>query len=72
MTVTWPTARFAIEVDGLTWHSSRYRFERDHRKDNALRRARIEVMRIVRRDGRGRSHAVIAEVTRELALRGGL
>jgi hypothetical protein len=29
-------------------------------------------MRIVRRDVRERSHAVIADVTRELALRGGL
>lgn len=68
----WPKARFAIEVDSFKWHSSRYRFERDHRKDNELRRAHIEVMRIVRRDIRERSHAVIADVTRELALRGGL
>jgi hypothetical protein len=30
----WPAARFALEVDSHGFHSSRYRFERDRRKDN--------------------------------------
>jgi very-short-patch-repair endonuclease len=68
----WPAARFAVEVDSFKYHSSRYRFERDRRKDNALRRADIEVMRIVRRDILERSHALIADITRALARRGGL
>jgi very-short-patch-repair endonuclease len=68
----WPAARFAVEVDSYGFHGSRYRFERDRRKDNALRRAHIEVMRIVDREITERSHAVIADVTRELARRGGL
>jgi hypothetical protein len=34
----------------------RYRFERDRRKDNDLRRAEIEVMRIIRREITHRSH----------------
>jgi len=66
----WPAARFVVEVDGYRWHSSRYRFERDRRKDNDLRRADIEVMRVVRREIIERSHGVIADVARSLARRG--
>ncbi len=66
----WPDARFALEVDGYRFHSSRYRFERDRRKDNDLRRAGIEVMRIVAREIKERSYALIADVTRSLARRG--
>jgi very-short-patch-repair endonuclease len=61
----WPAARFALEVDSHGFHSSRYR-----RKDNQLRRAGIEVMRIVRRELTDRSHGIIADVTRELTKRG--
>ncbi len=68
----WPDARFVVEVDGYTFHSSRYRFERDRRKDNVLRRADIEVMRVVRREITQRSHGLIADITRSLARRGGL
>jgi very-short-patch-repair endonuclease len=59
-----------VEVDGPGFHSARYRFERDRRKDNELRRADIEVMRIVRREITDRSHGLIADVTRELTRRG--
>ena len=68
----WPTAHFAVEVDSYRFHGSRYRFERDRRKDNALRQAHIEVMRIVDHEITDRSHALVADVTRELARRGGL
>jgi very-short-patch-repair endonuclease len=68
----WPAARFAVEVDSYTYHGSRYRFERDRRKDNALRRADIEVMRIITRDITERSHGLVADITRELTRRGGL
>jgi very-short-patch-repair endonuclease/predicted transcriptional regulator of viral defense system len=68
----WPAARFAVEVDSYRFHASRYRFERDRRKDNALRRAKIEVMRIVDNEITGRSHGLVADVTRELARRGAL
>ncbi|HEX3977062.1 MAG TPA: DUF559 domain-containing protein [Solirubrobacteraceae bacterium] len=66
----WPDARFVVEVDSYTFHSSRYRFERDRRKDNALRRADIEVMRVVRREITERSHGLVADVTRSLTRRG--
>jgi len=68
----WPTAHFALEVDSHRFHSTHYRFARDRRKDNALRRAKIEVMRIVDEEITERSHGLIADITRELALRGGL
>jgi very-short-patch-repair endonuclease len=66
----WPEAHFVVEVDSHAYHSSRYRFERDRRKDNALRRADIEVMRIVRREITERSHGLVADVTRALTRRG--
>ena len=66
----WPEARFVVEVDTYGFHGSRYRFERDRRKDNALRRVDIEVMRIVRREITGRSHGLIADITRTLTRRG--
>ena len=66
----WPAARFAVEVDSYRYHASRYRFERDRRKDNDLRRADVEVMRIVAREITDRSHALIADVARSLARRG--
>ena len=68
----WPAARFAVEVDSYRFHGSRYRFARDRRKDNALRRDHIEVMRVIADEITQRSHALIADITRELALRGGL
>jgi very-short-patch-repair endonuclease len=68
----WPGAHFALEVDSHRFHSTHYRFARDRRKDNALRRATIEVMRIVDEEITERSHGLIADITRELALRSGL
>jgi very-short-patch-repair endonuclease len=66
----WPDARFVVEVDSYRFHGSRYRFERDRRKDNVLRRANIEVMRTVRREIKERSHGLIADITRSLTRRG--
>ncbi len=68
----WPGARFVLEVDSYGFHSSRYRFQRDRRKDNALRRAEIEVMRIVDTEIGERSHSLVVDITRTLARRGGL
>jgi very-short-patch-repair endonuclease len=68
----WPAARFVVEIDSYRYHSSRYRFARDRRKDNALRAADIEVMRIIDHEITQRSHGLIADVTRQLTRRGGL
>ncbi len=66
----WPQARFVVEIDGYQFHSSRYRFQRDRRKDNALRRAHLEVMRTVDTEITDHSHALIADITRALTRRG--
>jgi very-short-patch-repair endonuclease len=66
----WPEARFVVELDTHTYHSSRYRFERDRRKDNDLRRADIEVMRIVRRELKERTYGIVSDVARALTRRG--
>lgn len=68
----WPDARFAVEVDSYAFHSTRYRFARDRRKDNTLRRAEIEVMRIIDDEITHRSHSLVADITRQLTRRGGL
>ena len=66
----WPAARFVVEVDSHQFHTSRYRFERDRRKDNDLRRANIEVMRILGREITDRAPALVADMTRSLTRRG--
>lgn len=66
----WPEARFVLEVDSPRFHSSRYRLQRDRTKDNVLRRANIEVMRIVDSEVVERSHGVVADITRSLTRRG--
>lgn len=42
----WPSAGIAVEVDGFAFHSSRRRFESDHRRDTRLAAAGIQVIRI--------------------------
>jgi very-short-patch-repair endonuclease len=68
----WPAARFVVELDTYGTHGSRYRFERDRRKDNALRRADIEVMRIVRREIKERPLGLVVDIAQSLVRRGGL
>ncbi len=68
----WPKARFVVEVDSERFHSSRYRLQRDRTKDNVLRRADIEVMRIMDTEIVERSHSLVVDITRALARRGGL
>ena len=66
----WPDARFAVEVDGFRFHSSRGAFERDHRKDNDLRRIQIEVMRVTWREIENGSYALVSGVAQALVRRG--
>ena len=44
--VFWPDLRLAVEVDGYAFHSTRAAFERDRRRDAALRVHGIEVIRV--------------------------
>ncbi len=45
----WESARFAVEVDAYSTHSSRTAFERDHERDERLRLAGIEIARFTDR-----------------------
>jgi very-short-patch-repair endonuclease len=65
----WPAHRFAIEVDGFRFHSTRVRFERDRRKDQDLRRLNIEVMRITRTQLTTDAYAITARTAEQLAQR---
>ncbi len=42
----WPRERFAVEIDGFRWHSSRPSFERDRRRTVHLAAAGIQVVRL--------------------------
>ncbi|MFZ1995865.1 MAG: hypothetical protein WAU75_17265 [Solirubrobacteraceae bacterium] len=66
----WPDARFGIEMDSFRFHSTRTRFERDRRKDNALRRIDIEVMRVTWWQIEGDPYVLVADITRSLTRRG--
>lgn len=42
----WPSAGIAVEVDGFAFHSSRRRFESDHRRDTRLAGEGVQVIQI--------------------------
>jgi hypothetical protein len=42
----WPEARFDLEIDGGRYHSSDRRRQRDYRRDQRLKHARWEVLRV--------------------------
>jgi very-short-patch-repair endonuclease len=62
----WPEQRLVVEVDGYPFHSSRAAFERDRRKDMALRDSGYDVIRISARQLKERPYAVIAHIARAL------
>jgi very-short-patch-repair endonuclease len=62
----WPQQRLVVEVDGYPFHSSRAAFERDRRKDMALRDSGYDVIRISARQLKERPYAVIAHIARAL------
>jgi very-short-patch-repair endonuclease len=68
----WPRERVILEVDGYRFHGHRRAFERDRRKDMALRDAGYEVIRITWRQLTDEPLVVVAHVARELdrAVRG--
>jgi very-short-patch-repair endonuclease len=65
----WPEHRFALELDGFRYHSGRRSFERDRRKDQDLRRAQVDVMRVTGRQVEFDLHAILAAVAATLARR---
>jgi very-short-patch-repair endonuclease/predicted transcriptional regulator of viral defense system len=67
----WPEQRFALELDGFPFHSGRRAFEDDRRKDQDLRRAQVDVMRVTGRQIEFDLWAIIASVASTLARREG-
>jgi very-short-patch-repair endonuclease len=65
----WPDAGLLVEIDGYPWHSTKSAFERDHRKDAALRAKRIDVARFTADQVEDEPYAVVAAVARRLAER---
>lgn len=63
----WPDRRLVVEVDGYAYHSSRAAFERDRRRDAALRGAGYRVERITWRVLARQPEAVVAQVAAALA-----
>jgi very-short-patch-repair endonuclease len=61
----WPEAQLVVELDGVDFHSSRPRIERDHRKDLELRTAGTEVLRFTGRQVRRELEFVLVTVARE-------
>jgi very-short-patch-repair endonuclease len=41
----WRAQRLAVEINSFGFHSTRWRFERDHRKEAVLRAAGLDVLR---------------------------
>jgi hypothetical protein len=42
----WPHHHVALEVDGYPWHTTKTAFERDHRKDAAMKSTGIDLTRV--------------------------
>jgi very-short-patch-repair endonuclease len=65
----WQEARLVVELDGLDFHSTRPRRERDHRKDLELRTAGTEVLRFTGRQVRRELEFVLVTIAREYGRR---
>jgi hypothetical protein len=63
----WPEQRVAVEIDGFAYHGTRDRFENDRRRDAALRRAGITVIRVTWRQLEREPSAVLVDVAQALA-----
>jgi very-short-patch-repair endonuclease len=62
----WPEQRVVLEFDSYAFHGHRAAFERDRRKDMALRDTGYTVIRITARQLRDQPFALIAHIARAL------
>jgi very-short-patch-repair endonuclease len=62
----WPQERVVVELDSYPFHKDRAAFERDRRKDMALRDAGYAVIRITGRQLKQEPYLVIAHIARAL------
>jgi very-short-patch-repair endonuclease len=68
----WPEARLIVEVDGFAFHGRRKAFERDRRRDMALRDRAFEVIRVTWRQLVDQPFLVVAHIARALERAGHL
>jgi very-short-patch-repair endonuclease len=66
----WPRERFAVEVDGYRWHSSRPSFERDRHRSVRLAATGVHVVRLTWRQIVDDEQQTAALLRRALALAG--
>jgi very-short-patch-repair endonuclease len=62
----WPAYGLVLEVDGFRYHSTRRAFEHDRRKDNDLRAAGLNTMRVTWRQITDEPLAVVARLAQAL------
>jgi very-short-patch-repair endonuclease len=65
----WRKAKLVVEIDGYTVHSTRRSFERDRRKDRDLQALGYTVLRFTWRELTDEPEAIVAAISRALALR---
>jgi very-short-patch-repair endonuclease len=65
----WRDHGLVVEVDGYATHGHRAAFERDRRRDRALRRAGLQVLRVTWRQLTGEPEGVAVDIAGELAAR---
>jgi very-short-patch-repair endonuclease len=66
----WPTHRLVVEVDSYGFHTSRWAYERDCRKDAVLRSHGMPPLRFSRRQVRDEPLLVITQVAQGIAAAG--
>jgi very-short-patch-repair endonuclease len=62
----WPAQRLIVEVDGYRFHSSRWAFERDHKRDQVHKNAGYEVIRFTWRQLNEEPLRVVAAIAMAL------
>jgi very-short-patch-repair endonuclease len=65
----WPDHNLIVEFDSYTVHATRRSFERDRRKDRDLQALGYTVLRFTWRELTDEPEAVVAAISRALALR---
>ncbi|MGN6169331.1 MAG: DUF559 domain-containing protein [Solirubrobacteraceae bacterium] len=62
----WPAERVVFEIDGYSFHTSRFAFDRDRRKDAALKSAGYDPNRLSRDQVMFESYAAVAAISSAL------
>ena len=63
----WPAYRVVVEIDGYNFHTSRFAFDRDRRKDGALKSAGYDPNRLTRDQVMFEPYLAVAAIAAALA-----